>query len=109
MSLLSLIIQSSKVAGSFSNMMAVVHMLGTARRLHSGHDTSHFSQQCIVVRFLHALNNACYHVFFTIMAILVSMKPCVIVVLICISLISGAGEPLFLALVYLIPYLAYLF
>lgn len=102
MFLLSLIIQCS-------NMMAVVHMLGTARQLRSGHDTSYCYQQCIVLRFLHALNNACYRVFFTIMAILVSMKPCVIVVLICISLISGVGELLFLALVYLIPYLAYLF
>lgn len=55
------------------------------------------------------LNNASYRVLFTIMSILVSMKPCVIVVLICISLISGAGELLFLALVYLILYLAYLF
>lgn len=91
-------------------MMAVEHLLGTARWLHSGH-TLHISLNSvfIVLRFLHMLNNASYHVFFTVMSILVSMKPCDIVVLICISLISGAGELLFLALVYLILYLAYLF
>lgn len=67
--------------------------------LHSDHDTSHFYQQSIVLRFLHMLNNASYHVLFTIMSILVSMNPCVIVVLICIFLISGAGKLLFLTLV----------
>lgn len=89
-------------------MMAVEHVRNCQVVTQWPH-TSHFSQQCIVLRFLHMLNNASYHVFFTVMSILVSMKPCVIVVLICISLISGAGELLFLALVYLILYLAYLF